>query len=171
MNPTNASRPPLSMLQTTFRNAMAAVCTPVAVVTATSDGLPYGTTVSAFSSLSMDPPMMMVALDKGSELLAIVKKTNAFGVNVLGSTQADMALTFARKGGTTKFAEVAWDDVSGVPRLPGASGFISCSVSGIIEGGDHLIVLGNVVDAGTEHAPPLTYHSRVFGTHVALGGV
>ncbi|MFC9553734.1 flavin reductase family protein [Rhodococcus sp. NPDC056960] len=159
----------LPTLQTKFRNVMAAVCTPVAVVTATSDDLPYGTTVSAFTSLSMTPPMVLVSLDTGSELLAVVQKTGTFGLNVLGSAQSDLALTFARKGGPAKFSGVAWENESGVPRLPGASGFLACSVEQMVEGGDHLVVLGGVRTAHLLDSPPLTYHDRVFGTHVALG--
>src|SRR3954468_2305400 len=96
-------------LQTIFREVMAGVCTPVAVVTAMSDGLPHGTTVSAFASLSMNPPMVLVSLDRGSELLSLIQQSRRFGVNVLGSTQSALALTFARKGGVGKFADVPWD--------------------------------------------------------------
>ncbi|MGW8816235.1 flavin reductase family protein [Gordonia terrae] len=161
----------LPTLQTNFKNVMASVCTPVAVVTATSDDLPYGTTVSAFTSLSMTPPMVLVALDKGSELLAVVQKTGAFGLNVLGSDQSDLAMTFARKGGSSKFEGVGWENENGVPRLPGAGGFVVCSVEQVVEGGDHLVVLGGVQTAHLLNTPPLTYHSRSFGTHVAMRGV
>ena len=155
-------------LQEDFRSAMAAVCTPVAVVTASDRGLPYGTTVSAFNSLSMTPPMVLVALDKNSELLSVVQRTGKFGMNVLGSAQSELALTFARKGGPAKFANVDWDDNNGVPHIPGTSGFLACSVAHIVEGGDHLVVLGEVLSAHQLESAPLTYHCRSFGTHVAL---
>lgn len=155
-------------VQDAFREVMASVCTPVSVVTAMSGDLPHGTTVSAFASLSMNPPMVLVSLDLGSELLAVMRQTGRFGVNVLGSGQSALALTFARKGGAAKFADVPWEIDAGVPRIPGAAGFLACSVARLVPGGDHIIVLGDVLDARAAHGQPLTYHARVFGTHVAL---
>lgn len=81
-----------------FRAAMAAVCTPVSVVTTMEDGLPYGTTVSAFTSLSLEPPMLLVSLDRNSDLLAMIRRTGRFGLNVLASSQPELAMNFARKG-------------------------------------------------------------------------
>jgi flavin reductase (DIM6/NTAB) family NADH-FMN oxidoreductase RutF len=157
-------------LQDAFREVMASVCTPVSVVTAMSGDLPHGTTVSAFASLSMNPPMVLVSLDLGSELLAVVRQTGRFGLNVLGNGQSTLALTFARKGGAAKFADVPWEVEAGVPRIPGAGGFLVCSVAQLVPGGDHVIVLGDVLDARAAQGQPLTYHARVFGTHVALEG-
>lgn len=151
-----------------FREVMAGVATPVAVVTGIEDGTPHGTTVSAFASLSMNPPMVLVALDRASELLALIRRTRRFGVNVLGGDQADLAVRFARKGGPGKFAGVPWETHAEVPRIPGAPGFLGCVVGGLAHGGDHLIVLGNVVAAESTGGPPLTYHDRGFGTHVPL---
>jgi flavin reductase (DIM6/NTAB) family NADH-FMN oxidoreductase RutF len=151
-----------------FREVMAGVATPVSVITAVSaDGVPHGTTVSAFASLSMDPPMVLVSLDRGSDLLALVRETGRFGVNVLGSTQSALALSFARKG-PDKFAAVDWVASSGLPRLPGAPGWLACDVDQLVEGGDHVVALGLVRAAATTDGRPLTYHSRVFGTHAAL---
>jgi flavin reductase (DIM6/NTAB) family NADH-FMN oxidoreductase RutF len=70
-----------------FREVMAGVATPVTVVTAMSDGLPHGTTVSAFASLSMNPPMVLVSLDRGSELLSLIQESRRFGVSVLGTPE------------------------------------------------------------------------------------
>ena len=159
-----------AVLAAAFREVMAGVATPVAVVTTVCDGLPHGTTVSAFASLSMEPPMVLVSLDRGSDLLARVQLTQRFGVNVLGAGQAALALAFARKGGAGKFTGVHWETDSGLPRLPGAPGWLACDVAALVDGGDHVIALGTVVSAGCVDVPPLTYHGRVFGTHAALEG-
>ncbi|GGM92812.1 flavin reductase [Thermopolyspora flexuosa] len=151
-----------------FRETMAAVCAPVAVMTGLEGGLPHGTTVSAFASLSMNPPMVLVALDRTSELLALVRRTRRFGLNLLGAGQAGLARRFAAKGGAAKFAGVAWEPHAGVPRIPGSAGFVGCTVAGLAHGGDHLIVLGNVVAAETTGDAPLVYHRRTFGTPAAL---
>jgi flavin reductase (DIM6/NTAB) family NADH-FMN oxidoreductase RutF len=155
-------------LQAAFREAMASVCTPVSVVTTLTDGLPYGTTVSAFASLSMQPPMVLVSLDLGSDLLSLVRQTGRFGLNVLSSSQTGLALNFARKGGTAKFTDVPWEVAAAVPRIPEAAGFVACTVDQVVAGGDHAVVFGHVVMAVSADSLPLTYRARVFGTHAPL---
>lgn len=161
----------MDSVQTMFKDVMAHVATPVAVVTSTEEGQPVGTTVSAFMSLSMSPPMILTALDKNSDTLASIETSQFFGLNVLSSGQHALALNFAKKGGPGKFAGVQWEMSHSSPRIVGAAGWIACGVDSFVEGGDHVIVLGNVVAA--EHRPddPLTYHGRVFGTHSALRAV
>jgi flavin reductase (DIM6/NTAB) family NADH-FMN oxidoreductase RutF len=143
---------------------MAEVCTPVSVVTTLTDGVPHGTTVSAFASLSVDPPMVLVSLSRTSGLLTRIRDVQRFGVNVLGVGQADLALAFAGKG-AAKFDGVAWTEDTGAPRLDGATGWLSCEVAELVDGGDHVVVLGRVLAAHTAPGAPLTYHARVFGTH------
>ena len=154
-------------LTTAFRTVMADVCTPVSVITALDGDRPHGTTVSAFASLSMTPPMVLVSLDRGSDLLAVVTATRTLGLNVLAGGQHALALNFARKG-PDKFAGVEWSLHHGLPRLDGAAGWLACEVADLVSGGDHLVALCHVVDAETQPAPPLTYHSRAFGTHAPL---
>lgn len=159
-------RKALTPLQTAFLETMARVCTPVSVVTALGDHGPHGTTVSAFASLSMAPPMLLVSLDHSSELLAIVSRSRRFGVNVLDSTQSAHAAAFARKGPGSS-ADFGWELDAGVPRIPGASAFLACDVAGLVEAGDHTIVLGAVTRAESSgEGKPLTYYSRTFATHV-----
>jgi len=145
---------------------MARVCTPVAVVTTIYDGRPHGTTVSAFTSLSLAPPMILVSLDVRSDLLALVRRTQRFGLNVLARAQADLAPRFATKG-LGKFAGVSWTAAGGSARLTGNAAWVACEVADIVEGGDHRIVLGNVFIVEAGDAEPLTYHARAYGTHVS----
>src|ERR1700735_4688617 len=155
-------------LQGAFRAAMASVCTRVSVGPRLAAGLPYGTTVSAFSTLSMEPPMVLVALDLGSDLLALIRQTGHFGVNILSSAQSALALNFARKGGAGKFVGVQWEVAATVPRIPEAAGFVACTVDKLVAGGDHVVVLGRVLLAESASSPPLTYQARVFGTHAPV---
>jgi flavin reductase (DIM6/NTAB) family NADH-FMN oxidoreductase RutF len=150
---------------------MAGVCTPVSVVTTIWQKLPFGTTVSAFTSLSMEPPMILISLDRKSELLARIRESGVFGLNILASHQPDVASNFAKKGGSGKFAGVVWELDGGVPRIPGANGFVGCQIAGLVEAGDHVVVLGHVRRADACERPPLTYHSRAFGTHTRLNGL
>ncbi|ROP27164.1 flavin reductase family protein [Pseudokineococcus lusitanus] len=156
-----------ALLTDTFREVMAGVCTPVSVVTTLTGGAPHGTTVSAFASLSLDPPMVLVSLDRRSDLLRRLPEGGRFGLNVLGSGQAPLAAAFARKG-DDKFAGVAWDVEDGAPRLAGCPGWLACTVAARVDGGDHVVVLGQVRAAAADGGAPLTYFARSFGTHRAL---
>ncbi|ORA15690.1 MULTISPECIES: flavin reductase family protein [Mycobacterium avium complex (MAC)] len=155
---------PVEALGEAFRNAMALVCTPVAVITAMDDDRAHGTTVSAFASLSMSPPSLLVSLDRDSDLLRIIRQTGAFGVNVLGKGQSVLASRFARKG-RDKFADVDWSLTDGVPRLAGAPGWFACAVAQTVEAADHVVLIGEVHSVDSVSAAPLTYHARTFGTH------
>ena len=80
-----------------FRDLMAGVCAPVTVVTTAEAEIPYGATVSAFASLSLNPPMISVALDRSSQLLARILRTRRFGINVLEKSQEETARLFAAR--------------------------------------------------------------------------
>jgi flavin reductase (DIM6/NTAB) family NADH-FMN oxidoreductase RutF len=147
----------------TFLDLMAAVCAPVTIVTAAEDG-PFGTTVSAFASLSLRPPMVTAALDRGSRLLEPVLRTGRFGVNVLGHGQEEAARLFARRS-VDRFAAVDWHYDQGLPRLSGAPGWLACEVAQAVDGGDHVLLLGTVCEAEARTAPPLVYGHRAYGTH------
>ena len=157
-----------SGIQHDFREAMASVATPVSVVTTTWQDEYYGATVSAFSSLSMDPPMVLVSLDRRSALLEAIRSAGRFGLNILASSQSATALQFASSRGVGKFDGVAWYPASGLPRLEGILSWLACDVVELVEGGDHVIALGRVTSVATGEGIPLTYHRRVFGTHLAL---
>ena len=146
---------------------MGSVCTPVTVVTAFDGERPHGTTVSAFSSLSLTPPMVLVALDEASDLLALLQTSSRFGINILSHAQDGLAGRFATKGGD-KFADVDWSPRAGAPHILDSACWISCEVANLVPGGDHTIVLGNVIETDYLDYAPLTYHRRSFGTHAAL---
>ncbi|MBA4025068.1 MAG: flavin reductase [Gordonia sp.] len=147
-----------------FRNVMGNIATPVSVVTA-FDGNPHGTTVSAFASLSADPPMVLVSLDTRSNILAVISRTGRFAINVLADAQVDLALNFAVKG-DDKFEGVTWGLQDGLPRLSRSSSWITCTSHKMIEGGDHVVIFGEVGRLDLDESKrPMTYHRRVFGTH------
>ncbi|HEY9562338.1 MAG TPA: flavin reductase family protein [Nocardioides sp.] len=148
-----------------FRDVMAHMAAPVSVITAARDGVGSGATVSALMSLSMTPEMLVVALDRSSSTLEMIRSTRRFGVNILAAGQLDLAMHFASKA-PDKFADLAWCLESGIPRLAGVSGWVRCTVDRIQPGGDHVLVSGLVESA--HHDPgqsPMTYHGRTFGTH------
>jgi flavin reductase (DIM6/NTAB) family NADH-FMN oxidoreductase RutF len=149
-----------------FKAAMGSVCTPVSVVTAFAADRPHGTTVSAFCSLSLTPPMVLVALDEASALLEILRGTSRFGLNVLSHSQNAIAAKFAMKG-DDKFDAVAWQCRSGVPHITGVACWFACDVERFVAGGDHIVIMGKVIESDHAELPPLTYHRRQFGTHAS----
>ncbi|MEV0074097.1 MULTISPECIES: flavin reductase family protein [unclassified Amycolatopsis] len=152
-----------------FRELMGAVCAPVTVVTTTTgEGRPHGTTVSSFASLSLRPPMVSFALDTGSALLSHVRESRRVGVNVLAHGQESVATAFAGRG-EAKFAGFSWRDDDGLPRLTGAGGWLVGTVTQLVSGGDHVLVLAEVMASEVADAPPLVYARRTFGTHSRLG--
>lgn len=158
----------MSVTPDAFRQVLGSVATPVSVVTTlTPDGIPHGTTVSAFCSLSLEPPLVLVALDHGSDLLRLIRRSQRFAVNVLAEGQDELALRFARKG-SDKFADVDWDEVDGLPRLPDSHGYLACEVEQLVAGGDHMIVTGLVTGAECRPATPLVYRERTFWRLLAI---
>jgi flavin reductase (DIM6/NTAB) family NADH-FMN oxidoreductase RutF len=111
--------------------------------------------------------MVLVALDRQSELLARLTGTRQFGLNVLSSAQSDLALRFARKGSDT-FDGFKWYEESGCPRFEGSSVWLGCRVVDLVDGGDHRVALAEVLRADVFEAEPLTYHARAFGTHAPV---
>ncbi|MFC0447416.1 flavin reductase family protein [Rhodococcus jostii] len=150
-----------------FKDAMASLCSPVTVITAMNEDTPVGATVSAFSSLSLTPPMVTVALDRRSRVLSAITATGRMGVNILGERDQELALNFAT-GGIDKFAQTPWHPETGLPRLLDVPGWLGCDVARIVGGGDHVIVLGYVVTLEQQHTQTLAYRNRRFGIHTPL---
>jgi flavin reductase (DIM6/NTAB) family NADH-FMN oxidoreductase RutF len=151
-----------------FKDAMAAVCAPVTVMTTTCDGHPFGTTVSAFWSLSLRPPMVGLALADDSELLHRLRDTRRLGVNLLADGQQELAMNFARKGGA-KFDGISWTTAdAGLPRLTAAPVWLACDVQQFVPAGDHVVLVAGVVAIARRPSLPLVYAQRAFGTHSGL---
>jgi len=154
-----------------FRQAMGHFATGVTVVTSIDDdGEPVGTTASAVTSLSLDPPLVLVCFDRASLTLRAIRAHGAFVVNVLAAPQRDLSANFARPG-----LAAAWDGVrhqpgpTGSPRLDGVLAALECTVENRLPGGDHEIVVGRVhhVEISDDGAPPLLYWR---GSYLSLGG-
>ncbi|KAA0977127.1 flavin reductase family protein [Paeniglutamicibacter sulfureus] len=145
-----------------FRSAMANLPSAVSIVTTfAADGTPHGATVSAVSSLSMSPPLVIVCLDAGSETLAALEGGRGFLIHIVADGQQDTAFAFAKKG-REKFERTEWVlSDSGQPKIPGAAMVFDCQVADLLPGGDHTIVVGRIV--GIDHPvdrTPVIYHRR-----------
>ncbi len=147
-----------------FRDLMAGVCAPVAIVTTADRDGAHGATVSSLASVSLRPPLLSIALDGKSALLARILGSGQFGVNVLGRAQDDLAVVFASRG-VDRFHDVAWSLADGLPRLDGAAGWAGCALHQSVQAGDHVLLIGLVRNAASSPQPPLIYGHRTFGTH------
>jgi NDP-mannose synthase len=156
--PTRAKGVELEAFTETFSQVPAAVSV---VSTYAEDGRPHGTTVSAFCSLSVEPPLLIVALDRSSDLLKLLETSSKFGLNVLAAGQEEVGRGCARKG-EDKFQGVSWDDDEGVPRINETAAWLACEVQELIPGGDHVIVVGLVERCEALGGEPLLYHRRAF---------
>jgi flavin reductase (DIM6/NTAB) family NADH-FMN oxidoreductase RutF len=142
-----------------FRAALSAHATGVTVVTAVGPNGPSGATANAVTSLSLEPPMMLACLDRGSRTLTSVRAQGRFGVNALAAGQADLARRFSRKDPEPdKWGGVGWSEHQGLPRLDGALVWVACELRDLIDGGDHLILTGNVIEAEANPGRPLLFH-------------
>ncbi|MEU9982380.1 flavin reductase family protein [Streptomyces sp. NPDC050856] len=151
-----------------FARTMARVPTPVTVVTTVdTSGRRWGFTASSFTSLSLDPPLVLVCLARTASCHAAFAAADRFLVNVLAADQADVAGAFARSG-HDKFAGGTMEPCeAGLPGLPGATARLACVTHGVLDGGDHSILVGRVESVATGVAEPMVYCNRLF---TRLGG-
>lgn len=143
---------------------MAHVSAPVTIITTMVDGVPYGSTVSAFASLSVTPPMVFLALDNRGALINHVRSSGRIGVNVLSSAQSNLAIRFATRGLPDRFSGIDWDVDNGLPRIAGSTSWLRCDEVICTPGGDHTVLLGTVSAAETSGVDGLTYYQRRFGS-------
>lgn len=146
-----------------FRRVLGRFAAGVTVVTTVGDdGRPYGLTATAFTSVSLDPPMVLVCVDQRSDSHPHFHTAGVFTVNFLGVEDEHLSRHFAVSGGD-KFAEVAFRrGITGAPVLAGALAFIECRIVEIMAGGDHTIFLGQVEAADARDGDPLLYYGGAY---------
>jgi flavin reductase ActVB len=128
-------------------------------------------TVSSFSTLSFDPPLVMFAIQHNTDSYTSMVESKAFGVSLLSVEQAEVARLFASKG-KEKTRVTKFDDGSSlhVPLIPEALAQIECTTSQVVLSGDHAIVMGLVEAARTRTGKPLLYFARQYGSFSPLEG-
>ena len=144
-----------------FRNAMGHFASGVTVVTVSDgQGGVGGLTANAFSSLSLDPPLILICVDTSSQALQYIEAEKAFTVHFLADTQEETAISFAQHG-SGKAHGVEWElSERGTPRLTEYTVALECQLENELEGGDHVIIVGRVLDISTHKndSLPLTYY-------------
>lgn len=153
----------------TFRQVMGHFVTGVSVVTTYRDdgsGRPYGITVNALTSVSLEPPLVMIAIGHGRRIEPHLRATGRFAVSVLGVGQQRLADCFAGADlvpDREAFCGAEWSPgPTGLPLLAGAIAYLECTTVQVVTVGDHDLHIGRVDDLATvpDHGPPLLYYRR-----------
>ena len=154
-----------------FRDVVGSFPTGVTIVTARGPDGPAGLTTNAFSSLSLDPPLVLVCFDNGSRTLPVVEQAGRFAVNVLRAGQEELARVFASKAvARDKFEAVTHTVAHGVPVLDEALAWLACDLQGLHPAGDHTIGIGRVTHLhADEQGDPLLFFRGGFGRLAETG--
>ncbi len=148
-----------------FREAMARFASGVTIVT-TRDGSgdAVGFTASAFSSLSLDPPLLLVCLQKDADCYAAFMEAEQLGVSILAQGQSPIAMRFATKA-IDKWEGTPFQPgpTTGIPLIAGAAARLECRIYSRPDGGDHTILIGEVLTADVDSSEPLLHFNRSFG--------
>lgn len=158
--------PPEAIPSDIFRRVMGHFVTGVTVVTALAGEGPFGITVNALSSVSLDPPLVMVALDRRRFLTPIVRTAGRYAVCILSEDQQALSDCFAGEPvepGREAFCGAAWHaGTTGLPLLDGAIATLECTVVETFSAGDHDLFIGrvDVLASEREHPMPLLYYRR-----------
>lgn len=150
-----------------FRKAMGRFATGVTVITTTLDGEKHGMTANAVTSLSLDPMMLLVCVDKTADTHDILSRAGVFAVNILAAGQSDLSNRFAKKefDGAHEMDDLPLQTApSGAPIIEGAIAYIDCKTVTEHHGGDHTIFIGEVLDARElNDREPLLFYSGQYG--------
>lgn len=141
-----------------FRKVCARFATGVCVLTTCTGEGPHGLTVNSFSSLSLEPPLVMVAVALGSAQLAGFEKSDFFAVNILAEQQRQLSIRFSQRE-EARFSGFPWSPgQTGAPLLDGVLGVIECRTVNRFDAGDHRVLVGEAVAAEVREGRPLLYY-------------
>ena len=153
-----------------FRDVLGRFASGVTVVTSTSAGQPVGMTCQSFSSVSLDPPLVLFVPARTSRAWPLIQRAGKFCVNFLAADQAELSNQMASRG-VDKFTGVSWapSEQTGSPILGGTLGYVDCQIHTVHEAGDHYVVIGRVLDLDltepdSEKAQPLLFFQGQYRT-------
>lgn len=150
-----------------LRRAFGSFATGVTVVTTRQpDGTPRGFTANSFTSVSLDPPLLLVCIAKAALSCSTFTEAMHFSVNVLADDQQNISGLFASQS-TEKFSLADWHvDTQDIPLIDGALASFSCARHTVVDAGDHLILIGHVLEFETKDGAPLGYYQ---GAYFSIG--
>ncbi len=158
----------MSVREADFRAVLGRFATGVAVVTTMRDGHPLGITVNALSSLSLNPPLVLVCIDCNSYIHDSIRQAGYFAANLLTEDQRDLATGFAVRSERRdkEFYGVRYHPgVTGAPIFDESLGYVECRLVDVFPGGDHSIFVGEVVALNGSEQNPLLYYRARYGVY------
>lgn len=143
-----------------FRRACSRFATGITIATVmAADGTPQGFTANSFTSVSAEPPLILLCIDRRANVLPYFQAADYFGINVLSLEQKELSMRFASRG-LDRFSGVEWRRGAGeAPLLEGTLAQFECARREVWEAGDHLVFLGEVVAARHNDGAPLLYYA------------
>jgi 3-hydroxy-9,10-secoandrosta-1,3,5(10)-triene-9,17-dione monooxygenase reductase component len=141
----------------TFRRVMGSFATGVTVVTTQRGDEWHGMTANSFTSVSLDPLLILVCFVRDSRTAEAVIESGVFALDILNHAQMDLWITFAAAGDADINDVTVGVTSRGVPILRGSLGYLECDVDAVHDGGDHIIVVGEVVDCEAREGEPLVF--------------
>ncbi len=153
----------MSLTAEVYRDVIGRFASGVTIITATVDGDDLGTTVSAVTSLSLEPPMLIACLNTASTTGQGILGSGRFAVSILAEGQHEVAAAFATTGPDKFAGGVELRGPSGLPLIPGALAHLECRVAETMRGGTHVVFAGEVEHAVAVDAEPLAYFRGRFG--------
>jgi len=146
-----------------FRDACSRFATGVSVITSSGPDGPSGMTANSVTSLSLEPPLMVVCFAHTARTLSAVQHSRRFAVHFLSHAQEDVAARFASKmPEAEKFDGLRWAERDGVPVLEGCLAWLACEVQDLLPGGDHLIGVGEVKALWRDEGEPLVFYRGAY---------
>jgi len=154
----------LSFTQRELKEAYARWATGVTIVTARAGDRIHGMTVSAFTEVSLEPPLVLVCIDKASNTQPLIARGGVFAVNILAREQQPLAELFASaEAEDRRFSNLHCETgATGAPLLVGSLASLDCRLEAAHEAGDHIIFIGAVVGVHARDGDPLLYHHRKY---------
>ncbi len=156
----------MTVSEAEFKSVLGRFATGVTVLTTCDGERPAGVTVNAFASVSLNPPLVMVCIDKRSHMHDLVQRTGFFAVNVLGAHQQEISRRFAGQTGDRdhRFTMTPFHSgITGAPVLESSIAHVECRLAAVYPGGDHSIFLGSVESVGAVPGDPLLYYHSQYG--------
>ncbi len=144
-----------------FREACAQLASGVSIATVRDTaGTAHGMTISTFTPVSLDPPLVLICVDSRCALLPHFRASSSFAVNLLAESQADLSIAFSVKP-EHRFEGVEWSEgITGAPLITGSIASLECRRTAMQESGDHWVIFGEVVNTRTAPGRPLVYFER-----------
>ena len=143
-----------------LRDALSAFASGITIVTVSSNDALHGMTASSFASVSLDPPRVLVCLDKSSRTRSLL--SDRFAINILAADQEGISRGFAHAGDKPFGSHGYRLGEGGAPLLDGALAWIECNTSSIVDGGDHDVIIGDVTACDSQEGLPVVYFKRSY---------